>query len=139
MVLWRKGCGAYLNAKEELRGDSQQVGIKGAESHLSQDEREIVLWRTGWDVGRESQEVKWPKIVVTNCFPKSLEVHSLTIVHVAFRRIISQQSVDQDLLLPFGEPAVLPAEATTRLSDTRGHETQGGDTDSSRDDTLDEK
>ena len=74
--------------------------MEGVESETFQCQGQILSWRTHRDLEGKSEEVKWPKIVITHAFPEKFGSDGLTVVHVAFGGIFSNHSVDHDDFFP---------------------------------------
>jgi hypothetical protein len=55
-------------------------------------------------------------MVVLDALPQHLDVQTLTVMHVAFAWIISQDAIDHDLLFALIEPPVFAAEGVPSLT-----------------------
>lgn len=57
-----------------------------------------------------THKIGWPEIHICHSSPYALQIDGLSVVHIAFGWIIAENSVDQDFLLAFCEPARLAVE-----------------------------
>jgi hypothetical protein len=83
----------HKDAEHELGRNGEQVSLESREAHLTENEREVVLWRLRWDVRGQANQVEWPQIIVLQTLPESVERDGLAIVHVTLRGIITKDSV----------------------------------------------
>lgn len=65
-------------------------------------------------------------MVVSQSVPEHLERQALAIVHISFGRVITEDTVDHDLLLSFAEPSLLTAKPARSLG-WRGREVEVSD------------
>jgi hypothetical protein len=108
-------------SEHELGWNGQQVGLESREAHLAEDERQVILWRLWRDVSGQTDQVKWPQVVVLETFPKAVPCDRLAIVHVALTGVVSEDAVDQNGLLSLVEPSVLATKPALGLANTRWH------------------
>lgn len=84
----------------------EQISVKSAKSNLLQREGNILCRRRLRNISNQTNGIKWPEIEIFSCVPESPWSNGLTIVHIAFGRIITENSVDDDLDFALVEPAV---------------------------------
>ena len=129
----------YKDSKHELGWNCQQVCLESREAHLTEDERQVVLWRLRRDVGGQADQVQWPQVVVLEAFPKAVPCDCLAVVHVTLTGVVSEDTVDQDCLLSFIEPSVLATEPALRLANTRWHKEPRCNANTGGDSTFNQK
>lgn len=122
-----------------MRRYGEKVRIKSAESETAEDKGQIILRRLGWNVVGQADHVQRPEIVVFETLPEAREVHSLPVVHISLGRIVSQETIDEDLLLALREPALFATEPVGRLAWTWGHQSPAQNTDNGCDDAFDQE
>lgn len=71
--------------------------------------------------------------------PEQCKSNGLSVVHVSFAGVITEQTVDHDGFFPLRKPAILPTKPMAGLTWTRRHEDPRENTNHKRDTTLDEK
>lgn len=90
--------------------------MKDRKSELSQDEAEIsIRWRRR-DICSEADEVSWPEVKIPDRSNEAFEADSLSVVHVSLGWIITEETVDHDLLLGIGKPSILPTSTSLSLA-----------------------
>ena len=67
-----------VDSEQELRGNSQEIGLEDTVADVPQDERQVSVWRGRRDVCRESDKVKWPLLPVFDCKPQPFRADCLS-------------------------------------------------------------
>lgn len=79
----------------------------------------------------QSEKVDGPHVVIAQALPEHYRRQSLTVVHVTFAGIVSQNTIHHDFLLPLVEPPFEPTELGSCLSRRRWQVPPGHDADES--------
>ena len=117
----------------------QQVCLESREAHLTEDERQVVLWRLRRDVGGQADQVQWPQVVVLEAFPKAVPCDCLAVVHVTLTGVVSEDAVDQDGLFTFVEPSILATKPALRLANACWHKEPRGNANAGGDSTFNQE
>lgn len=100
-----------------------------SESSSLEIQRDVLLHRDGRQPPRQSKKIDRPQVVIAERRPEIGQRKTLTIVHVALAGIVSQDSIDHDLLFALCKPSILPSEPACGLSRRRWEVKVGDDAD----------
>ena len=125
-----------LRDEEHVGGDGEQVRLEGAEAGSLELQRQVLRHGVIGDEPGEAEEVDGPHVVVRQAVPERARRERLPIVHVAFARVVANDTVHHDEFLPLVEPAVLAAEPALGLRRRRGQVDEGGESDQAGEEAL---
>ncbi|KAH3673865.1 hypothetical protein OGATHE_001845 [Ogataea polymorpha] len=94
------------NNVEHIVWNREQVDIEGAESRALENQSQVRRDSIDRNVRDQTNEVNRPQVVVHQSGPDHLEGQSLTVVHVALGRVVSEDPIHDDFLLSLGEPSL---------------------------------
>lgn len=142
-VLNQRNASTYIDKEQEIPWNREHIGLEDGVSQSSQGQRQIISGRLERDESHdakllhvrrdqaedeEAYNVCRPQVNVLYSLPNTSQIHMLPVVHIAFRRIIAEDTIHSNLLFSLREPtglAVKPCRSSTedfvRLCDTGWH------------------
>lgn len=120
------------------RRDSEQICRERVKTEGSESKCDVrCRWRRR-NENDKSNDIQRPKIVIFKCFPQTPWRDSLTIVHVSFGRVVTENAVDDNGNLTIGKPTAWSV-PSLGLHRGRRHHEEGDDADNECDEPFDEK
>jgi len=99
-----------VNDEKAVSRDAKKVGLEGCKTSTLEVKSKVCAHGTCWYHPSQSQKVDGPHVVILETLPEHAEREGLSVVHVSFAGVVSQDSVDHDLFFSFVEPAIFAAE-----------------------------